>query len=213
MRVICRTKRITSDLKQVLVCFSALGSCRLAIVLGALSVILLLVPAVGEGGVALNAKYDYYDTTGDTTDKLTGIKDSAQQTLKTQTYSLNLDRSLYPFVRLNVGGIFKYERDDTEQGDFERLRKEETLSPRAGIVVGDRPVSFGLEYNGLRRRRSLPALEINKDIRDQVDAFINWLPNDQWEFNLRVSDQKLHNDPKTVDREEQIYSLQSRFPF
>ncbi len=211
MRVICRTKRITWNLKQPSICPSLQGFCQLVIVWGALAVILFLTPAVVEGGAILNAKYDYYHTTGDTTDKLTDNKNSARQTLKTQTYSLYLDRSLYPFVKLNVGGIFKHERDETEQGDFEQLRKEETLSPRAGIVIGNRPVSFGVEYNGLRRKRSLPDLETNKDIRDQVDAFVNWLPNDQWEFNLRISDQKLHNDPKTVDREEQIYSLRSRY--
>ena len=176
MRCQCQADMRMASSRRVAGFTSRNHSGLLVLVLSGLMLVSLVIPGSVEGNM-FGAQFDYYDSNIETLDKTDNSVSETRLVQQFQTYTLNLDRNLYPLLRMNLGGVFKNERTRSEQQNIDLLRKQQSLSPRAGLVAGDKPVLVGIDYNGLRREQSVTSAAETEDVRDQVSLFGQWRPN------------------------------------
>ncbi|MCK9294761.1 MAG: hypothetical protein M0P70_06720 [Desulfobulbaceae bacterium] len=131
-------------------------------------------------------EFDYNKFDLDSMDKATGEKSETQSETWGQNYHLNLDKTIYPNLRLNFGGIFQKDETDSTINDEDRETTLTNTRPFADLTLKTPLYTAGAGYSKRDAQTKIDELPWQANINEQYNAILGWRPEGLPSFDMRL---------------------------
>jgi hypothetical protein len=152
-----------------------------------LGILLLFLPVLAMAD-SINGFLDYTYTTGST--KTT---DASGQSTKTDTnnflqrYNLLLDKTIYPKLKLEAGGIFEKDLTRFKSGDTETTSTNTRLRPYATLTLKDPLYTAGVGYYLREDTMKASQVQTVTTVNEDYTGIFGWRPAGLPSVDLRYT--------------------------
>ncbi|HUJ25227.1 MAG TPA: hypothetical protein VLW85_04360, partial [Myxococcales bacterium] len=145
--------------------------------------VLLAAGAAFGDGITGYVEEDFVHADTDLTDNAGNTQKTSSDQF-TQRYRLNLDRSFFPLLRLNAGGLFEQVNLWTADGTEESFERTRAGNGFANLLLGGNVLSGAASYN----YRTTQDLQVpGRIILDEPSLSLNYRPGELPTFNFRLA--------------------------
>ncbi len=131
-------------------------------------------PAMADGingFVELN--YNALDTK---TSDATGLSTESKQSSILERYNLNLERSIYPYLKLRAGGLFEKTFTNITTDDTDTRSADTKIIPSIDLTLNNPFITAGAGYNKREEKQETRGLPSSTTIRDTYNALFGLRP-------------------------------------
>jgi hypothetical protein len=131
-------------------------------------------PAMADGingFVELN-----YNTLDTTTRDSTGLTTQSKQSSILERYNLNLERAIYPYLKLRAGGLFEKTVTNIATDDTDTRSADTKIIPSIDLTLKNPFVTAGAGYNKIEEKQETRGLPSLTTIRDTYNALFGLRP-------------------------------------
>ncbi|MBA4369400.1 MAG: hypothetical protein C0403_17380 [Desulfobacterium sp.] len=167
---------------------------------GSLLCIVFIQPSATRAeGIKLSNELNYSNSDSKITEKNTNETVTSGLESVKQRYSLDMSRSLYPYLTFN-GGAF-YQGIDTAStfSETESERKEKMIRPFADLNLESPVFKAGIGVRKTQMEENEIGSPDSMNERDEVNALLGWKPTDLPEMNVRFGNIQTYNNLDTLD--------------
>ncbi len=183
----------------------------------ALSFLFIFIPqSVGADSLRLLTDLEYEINNNEITTKSTGRTEKTERTKFSQLYNLEVQKEIFPALRLNAGGLFEQDHSRNESDDptiSDSESHETAIRPFADLKLETPLLEATLGYRESEVKQSRSAVTTERRYLEEYSASLNWDPIDLPEVDLFFTRNLTHNDPLTSDQQVDTYQLRSRYAF
>jgi len=159
-----------------------------------------LVPvSVYADSIRLLGDWEYTVSNSETTKKINNSKTETKQKTFSQLYTLDIQKEIFPTLRLNGGGLF--EKDDSPST---------TVRPFLDLQFSTPMVNASLGY---RKSEDKTDNAEDHDFGEEFSANLNWDPIDLPEVDLIFTRSLSHDERLTRDQQNDSYQIKSRYSY
>jgi len=115
-----------------------------------------------------------------------------------QSYRLNMDKTIYPFLRLSAGGLFEKTVSDFKTEETEMKSSFTKINPFAGLTLTNPFFNAGIGYNRVEERQKSDGVSAPTNIRENYNAFLGLRPEGLPPMEIRLSRSNLFDKEKIV---------------
>lgn len=153
-----------------------------------------MVRAEGIGGIIeLN-----YSSINSKTDDVSGTSTESNSKSFGQRYRLNLDKTIYPFLRLSAGGLFERTSSQFRSEDTETRSTFTKINPFLNLTLSNPFINAGIGYNRIEERQKADGESAPVNIRENYNAFLGLRPLGIPPIEFRVSRSHLFDKEKVI---------------
>ena len=131
-------------------------------------------PAMADGingSVELN--YNALDTK---TSDATGLSTESKQSSILERYNLNLERTIYPYLKLRAGGFFEKSFTNITTDDADTRSSDTKIIPSIDLTLNNPFITAGAGYNKRDEKQETRGLSSSTTIRDTYNAIFGLRP-------------------------------------
>ena len=178
---------------------------------------LLLLLAVSSGGTAyadgINGFLEYSGSFSDSTSTTAGQEPSKSKTTNfSQRYGLNLNRTLYPYLRLSTGGIFDSNVSDTKVNGADQESTVTQISPYFNLSLGNPFMPSAIGYNRNETTSSGTGNPSQTTVLETYTASLGLRPEDLPSLDLRFTrTNSFDKDKVNFNTTADYYSLTAQY--
>ena len=159
-----------------------------------------VMPGTGEAradSARALLEYDYNTLTMESLDKSSNRVTQTDATTFGQKYHLDLDKNLFPNLRLSAGGIFEKQDMDTTIDGLEFNSQRTTSQPYADLTLDNQLYRAGLSYN--KRETEQKSNGIGRtNVSELYSTIFGWRPDGLPSVDLRVDKNDLYDKDHLV---------------
>jgi hypothetical protein len=168
-------------------------------------------PALADSIRAL-LEFDYNTFDLESMDKATGLKSETQSETWGQNYHLNLDKTIYPNLRFNAGGIFQKDETDSTINDEDRVTTLTNTRPFADLTLKTPVYTAGVGYSKRDAEAQVDDLSRQTNINELYNAILGWRPEGLPSFDMRLEKADFYDqDRELQDTTQTTASLICRY--
>jgi len=131
-------------------------------------------------------EFDYNTFDLESMDKATGEKSETQSETWGQNYNLNMDKTIYPNLRLNFGGIFQKDVTDSTINDVDRETTLTNTRPFADLTLRTPLYTAGVGYSKRDAQSQTDDQPWQTNINEQYNTILGWRPEGLPSFDMRL---------------------------
>jgi len=176
------------------------GLIHIALILTMTACFVRLAPvSVYADSIRLLGDWEYTLSNSETTEKSDHSKTETEQKTFSQLYTLDVQKEIFPTLKLNGGGLF--EKDDSP---YTKVR------PFLDLQFTTPMVNASLGYRKSEEKTDNIA---DHDFGEEFSANLNWDPVDLPEVDLIYTRSLSHDELLTRDQQNDSYQLKSRYSY
>src|SRR3990172_1916025 len=131
-------------------------------------------PAMADG---INGSVEFNHNALDAkTSDATGLSTESKQSSILERYHLNLERSIYPYLKLRAGGLFEKTFTNITTDDADTRSSITKTSPSVDLTLSNPFVTAGGGYNKREEKQETRGLPSSTTIRDTYNALFGLRP-------------------------------------
>lgn len=153
-----------------------------------------MVRAEGIGGII---EFNYSSLNSKTEDA-SGVSTESEAKSFRQRYRLNIDKTIYPFLRLSAGGLFERTSSDLKSEDTETKSTSTKVNPFVDLTLSNPLLNVGIGYNRIEERQKSDGESAPVNIRENYNAFLGLRPVGIPPMEFRVSRSHIFDKEKII---------------
>lgn len=154
----------------------------------------LFLPGVASGD-SLTGILDFdYSTTDITNRDRSGITTKTESSRFSQRYRIFLNKSIYPRLFLNAGGLFERVDGDSDTGNLHTDFTDTTVRPYANLTLTTPLYRVGVGYSRREDEQRSSLSPSTTDVNEVYDASLRWRPVDYPELRITYSRTNLYDE-------------------
>jgi hypothetical protein len=171
----------------------------------------IMPPEAHADGINGFMEFGYNSTKSETKDEVTGPSDS-DSTTYLQRYSLSLDRTLFPQLRLNVGGLFEKITSDSTTDGIDSEASNTRFIPRGDLILFTPLYDAGISYNRREEKSKTDGVSSPTDVVETMSARLAMRPEALPTLNLFYTRTNFFDDKReSQDTTNDSYTLSSNY--
>ena len=156
-----------------------------------------------------NLNFSYTDSKN--TNRSTGQTISSDAYRLDQIYSLDLAKTIYPYLTFETGSLFKWEDTTTKSESTRTDIDVKTLRPYARLRLNNPIYQASVEFRRNQREEKVTGQPKTEDTIDTFESFLGWSPLDLPRITLRYNQTHTYDDPETRDQIVKLLILRSDY--
>jgi len=173
---------------------------------------LLLGQTAVADSISALLEFNYNSMNTETMNKAAGQKTQTDSSSWGQKYNLNLEKSLFPNLRLTAGGIFEKNKMDTDFDGEERTSTITNTRPYVDLTLNNRLYKAALSYSKREAEQKRSGAQTTTSISELYSSVLGWRPDGLPTFDLRVDKNNLYDKERQFqDSTTTTASLNSRY--
>jgi hypothetical protein len=157
-------------------------------------------------------EFDYNNFDLESMDKSSGQKTETQSETWGQNYHLNLDKTIFPNLRLNAGGVFQKDITDATVNDEDRDITLTNSRPFADLLLKTPLYTAGAGYSKRQEKTEADGVPTETNINELYNAILGWQPEGLPSFDVRLEKAEFYDrDREVEDTTQNTASLISRY--
>ena len=159
---------------------------------------------------------DYEVTNTETTDKGDGSRVNNERATFSQLYSLDIQKEIFPTLKLNVGGLFDQDSSRTKTNDpagQDTNTRNTAIRPFIDLQFSTSLLQAAMGYRKNEIKRSSSTIATDRNFTEEYSTHINWEPVDLPEVALYFTRNLAYDEPKTNDQQIDNYQLRSKYAY
>ncbi|MFB3885113.1 MAG: hypothetical protein ACE144_07775 [Thermodesulfobacteriota bacterium] len=183
-------------------------------ILYALCLVFLLLPEVGlADSVHGTLDFNYSSITTKTTDA-TGNDTKTDSTTHNPRFTLNIDKTIYPNLRLIAGGMGERIVTDSETNGEDTKTTLTRIRPFLDLRLHTPFYTAGVGYSRREETIKTSGVPSTTDVNEEYNAILGWRPAGfpSWEMRYRRTN-NFDEDRSVQDINQDFYSLISKYEY
>lgn len=162
-------------------------------------------------GINLRTEFNYANSNSTITNKKTGDVTENESFRFAQQYNLNLSKTIYPYLTLKGGGIFKLESSTATTQDLETEREETTIKPYIELDLRSPLYTAGIGFRKTEIEKEITGVPTARNFKEALNAALGWKPVGFPHFRLFYTWTHTYNDFETVDSINKLITIKTRY--
>lgn len=156
------------------------------------------LPGIASGD-SLRGKLDFdYNMSEVTSRDNSGITTKTESSSFTQRYRIFLNKSIFPRLVLNAGGLFERVDGESESGSLETDFTTTTIQPDVRLTLATPLYKAGVGYRRREEERKSSLSSPTTDVNEIYNATLAWSPVDYPEWRITYSRSNLYDKARAI---------------
>jgi len=180
------------------------------------SIFLLLSRPVCADSLNFLFDLDYEVSKTEISDKKLGTKVDNERATFSQLYNLDIQKEIFPTLKLNFGGLFDQDSSRSKTNDPASLNSESrdtTIRPFIDLQFTTPLLSAAVGYRKSEFKDGPADGTNDRQYSEEYSARLNWEPVNLPELDFYFTRSLSYNQPKTNDQQVDNYQLRSKYDF
>lgn len=188
-----------------------LSSYQMAACAALLIIVALSMPEARGEGIRLFTEFEYRYSDSDITEKSTGRLTEERSYAFDQLYSLDITKTVYPYLEVRGGGVFELDEQKTTTEGVDTRIEERTTRPFLGIDLDNPLYSGSFTYRETEIKEKVTGLPDEKNFRDEYAGTLAWRPVELPIVNFRYTWTHSYDSPRTIDTVEKLLGVDTLY--
>lgn len=162
-------------------------------------------------GIRILADLDYIISNSKTTVKETGETTESDNVGFFELYSLDMDKEIFPSLRLNGGGYFTKDLSKTDTNGTETETMRQSIRPYVEMEFNNLLYNAGLGYREAESKNTGTNAITTKTFSKEYSARFNWKPTELPSLAMNFNHILAHDEPLTSDSTNDTFNLASNY--
>ncbi len=176
-------------------------------------VLLLLPDVVLADSIRGTLDFSYSSLTSKSTDA-TGTTTKTDTTTYNPRFTLNIDKTIYPNLKLTAGGVAEKIISDLEVNDQDTKTTLTRIRPFVDLKLDTPFYTAGVGYNRREEKTKTLGTPSITNVNEQYNGILGWRPTSFPSMEFRYTRTNTFDDERSIqDVKQDFYSLMSKYEY